>query len=194
MTTQRSQQPEEKRYARGLRILHRIGGEDYDGPIKRLAQTSPDLSRFTVEYPYGDILSRPGLDLPLRQLCTVAMLITDGSAQPQLKFHITGFINAGGEPRVLVELLFLAVAILGFPAAINSVGLVRKVFQEQEIAFEPLPPATDDGSERERQGKTALTQLIAGDLGQLSQKLRRDLARTGAALGCVCLRRSAVAR
>jgi 4-carboxymuconolactone decarboxylase len=121
-------------------------------------------SGVTVEYPYGDILSRPGLDLPLRQLCTVAMLIADGSAQPQLKFHMTGFINAGGEPRVLVELLFLAVAILGFPAAINSVGLVREVFQEQEIAFEPLPPATDDGGERERQGTIALTQLIAGDV------------------------------
>lgn len=165
MTTPRpKQQDEQQRYARGLRILRRIGGEDYDGPIQRLAQTSPDLSRFTVEYPYGDILSRPGLDLPLRQLCTVAMLIADGSAQPQLKFHMTGFINAGGEPRALVELLFLAVAILGFPSTINSVGLVREVFQEQEIAFEPLPPATDDGRERERQGKTELTQLIAGDM------------------------------
>src|SRR6266446_2522288 len=63
VTTPRPKQPDEERYARGLRILRRIGGEDYDGPIKRLAQTSPDLSRFTVEYPYGDILSRPGLDL-----------------------------------------------------------------------------------------------------------------------------------
>lgn len=57
---------------------------------------------------------------------------------------MTGFINAGGEPRFLVELLFLTVAILGVPAAINSVGLVREVFQEQELAFEPLPHATDD--------------------------------------------------
>ena len=181
MTAQRPpDQPDEERYARGLQILRRIGGEDYDGPTKRLAQTSPDLARFTVEYPYGDILSRPGLELPLRQLCTAAMLITDGSAQPQLKFHMTGYLNAGGEPRILVELLFVAVAILGFPAAINSVGLVREVFQEQEIAFEPLPPATDDGGERERQGTIALTQLTAGDVDNYAKgfaEISPDLAR-----------------
>lgn len=107
MTTPRLKQPDEERYARGLQILRRIGGEDYDGPVKRLAQTSPDLSRLTVEYPYGDILSLPGLALPLRQLCTVGMLIADGSAQPQLKFHMTederiDFI-ASTEGRRLIE-------------------------------------------------------------------------------------------
>ncbi|MER9578090.1 carboxymuconolactone decarboxylase family protein [Mesorhizobium sp. M0400] len=80
-------------------MLRRIGGENFDGPINALAETSADLSRFTVEYPYGDVLSRPGLDLPLRQLCTVSMLLADGSAQPQLKFHIAGFLNAGGTPK-----------------------------------------------------------------------------------------------
>ena len=93
----------EDRYSRGLEMLRRIGGENFDGPINALAETSADLSRFTVEYPYGDVLSRPGLDLPLRQLCTVSMLLADGSAQPQLKFHIAGFLNAGGAPEAIVE-------------------------------------------------------------------------------------------
>jgi 4-carboxymuconolactone decarboxylase len=88
----------EDRFSRGLELLRRIGGENFDAPINSLAETSADLSRFTVEYPYGDVLSRPGLALPLRQLCTVSMLLADGSAQPQLKFHMAGFLNAGGEP------------------------------------------------------------------------------------------------
>lgn len=50
----------EDRFSRGLEILRRIGGLNFDEPIKALAETSADLSRFTVEYPYGDVLSRPG--------------------------------------------------------------------------------------------------------------------------------------
>src|SRR5262245_45278701 len=121
----------EDRFSRGLEMLRRIGAENFDGPINALAETSADLSRFTVEYPYGDVLSRPGLDLPLRQLCTVSMLLADGSAQPQLKFHIAGFLNAGGTPEAIVELLFVSVAVLGFPATVNAVGIVRAVFAER---------------------------------------------------------------
>lgn len=154
---------QEDRFSRGLAVLRRIGGENVDGPIDALAETSADLSRFAVEYPYGDVLSRPGLDLPLRQLCTVAMLLADGSAQPQLKFHVAGFLNAGGAPEAIVELLFVSVAVLGFPATVNAVGIVRSVFAERELAFRPVEPATDDGAGRGRAGRKMLARLLAGD-------------------------------
>ncbi|WP_374254157.1 carboxymuconolactone decarboxylase family protein [Xanthobacter sp.] len=153
----------EDRFSRGLEMLRRIGGENFDGPIKALAETSADLSRFTVEYPYGDVLSRPGLDLPLRQLCTVSMLLADGSAQPQLKFHVAGFLNAGGTPEAIVELLFVSVALLGFPATINAVGIVRSVFGERELAFRPIKPAMGDGEGRGWAGREMLERLVAGD-------------------------------
>lgn len=153
----------EDRFSRGLEMLRRIGGENFDGPINALAETSADLSRFTVEYPYGDVLSRPGLDLPLRQLCTVSMLLADGSAQPQLKFHIAGFLNAGGAPEKIVELLFVSVAILGFPATVNAVGIVRSVFAERELAFQPIKPATRETAERGSVGRAMLERLVAGD-------------------------------
>ena len=63
-----AQEANDERFERGMEVLQQIGGEGFDLPIKRLAEASPDLARFTVEYPYGDILSRPGLDLPLRQM------------------------------------------------------------------------------------------------------------------------------
>src|SRR5688572_5362129 len=156
-------EPHEDRYSRGLEILRRIGGQNFDGPINALAETSADLSRFTVEYPYGDVLSRQGLDLPLRQLCTVSMLLADGSAQPQLKFHIAGFLNAGGEAKAIVELLFVSVAILGFPATVNAVGIVRSVFAERELAFQPIEPATGDRADRGSTGRDMLRRLAGGD-------------------------------
>jgi 4-carboxymuconolactone decarboxylase len=155
---------QDSRYSRGLEILRQIGGENFDGPINSLAETSVDLSRFTVEYPYGDVLSRPGLDLPLRQLCTISMLLADGSAQPQLKFHMAGFLNAGGEPKALIELMFISVALLGFPPTVNAIGLIRAVFAERKLAFEPIEPSAGDGSTRRQAGLETLDRLSGGDV------------------------------
>lgn len=132
---------ENERYASGLDVLRRIGGPDFDGPIGRLARISPDMARFTVAFPYGDILSRPGLDLRTRQICTVSSVMALGSAQPQLRFHMDGLLNAGGTPGDLVELLILATATLGFPAAIDAIGIVRAIFSQRDLRFETSGPA-----------------------------------------------------
>ncbi|MEP9350435.1 carboxymuconolactone decarboxylase family protein [Xanthobacter sp. KR7-225] len=168
------------RYARGIDVLKRIGGAGYDIPVKRLAEVAPDLARFTVEYPYGDILCRPGLDLPTRQICTLSALIANGSAQPQLTFHLTGFLNAGGKPRELAELMFVAIAICGYTAAINTVGLLREVFKERNIAFEALAPVTDDGSQRYARGMATLMawsqkgpDAVTGPIAKVSPDLAR---------------------
>src|SRR5258708_12449097 len=70
-----TQEANDERFERGMEVLQQIGGEGFDLPIKRLAEASPDLARFTVEYPYGDILSRPGLGLPLRHIFTPPFFI-----------------------------------------------------------------------------------------------------------------------
>ncbi|WP_231107070.1 carboxymuconolactone decarboxylase family protein [Pandoraea pnomenusa] len=150
-----------ERYSRGTEVLKRIGGAGYDVPIHRLAQVAPDLARFTVEFAYGDILSRPGLDLSLRQVATVAALMANGSVQPQLKYHMTGFLNVGGKPAELVEMLFLAIAILGFPVAIDAVGIVREIFREHGLVFDPPDPASDDGAARYQRGLEVLDELMA---------------------------------
>lgn len=150
-----------ERFARGIEVLRRIGGEGCDIPVNRLAQVAPDLARFTIEFAYGDILSRPGLDLRLRQIATVAALMAHGSVQPQLKYHMTGFLNAGGEPAELVEMLFLAIAILGFPVSINAVGIVREIFRERRLVFNPIALGSDDGTARYQRGLEVLDGLMA---------------------------------
>ena len=150
-----------ERYSRGIEVLKKIGGAGYDIPVHRLAQVAPDLARFTVEFAYGDILSRSGLDLRLRQIATVAALMAHGSVQPQLKYHMTGFLNAGGEPAELVEMLFQAIAILGFPVSINTVGIVREIFRERGLVFDPIAPVSDDGAARYQRGLEVLDDMMA---------------------------------
>jgi 4-carboxymuconolactone decarboxylase len=55
-------------------------------------------------YGYGKTLSRPGLDLMRRELCSVALIV--GQRAPrQLLSHLRGALNAGATPAQLDDLL-----------------------------------------------------------------------------------------
>ncbi len=150
----------QQRYARGLEVLRRIGGADYDVQLKAAARTAPALARLTVEFAYGDIIARDGLALEMRQVVTVAALLGHRNAERQLRYHMDGYLNVGGEPHTLVELLFVAITVLGFPVAIHAIALVRDIFKERGVAFTPLTTPADDGSERQRRGIALMTQML----------------------------------
>lgn len=78
------------RYERGWKKLKEIDGEAGEMVIEGFNDISPDLVRYTIEFPFGDIYSRPGLDLKSREIATVAALTAMGNALPQLKVHIKG--------------------------------------------------------------------------------------------------------
>jgi len=82
------------RFEIGVRVLREVGGEKYDAPLRSLDNIAPDLARFTVEFAYGDIMSRKALDLRTRQIATVAALAAMANARPQLKYRVNGALNA----------------------------------------------------------------------------------------------------
>lgn len=65
---------EPDRYTRGMNALRGISGERGPAVIASLDDIAPDLGRYIVEFAFGDIYLRPGLDAPQRQLVTVAAL------------------------------------------------------------------------------------------------------------------------
>ena len=146
-----------ERYQRGLTTLYKIGGDEGLAPLNALAEIAPDLARYTVEFAYGDILSRPILDLRTRELCTVAALAAMGRAPTQLRYHIRGALNTGCLPSDVVETVMLCVVYAGFPAALNGLFAVREVFQERTLNGAAAP---DDGSpDRHARGMLAFAQL-----------------------------------
>ncbi|MDL5462155.1 carboxymuconolactone decarboxylase family protein, partial [Escherichia coli] len=48
---------------RGKRVLAEIDGEAGERVIEALAGIAPDFARYLLEFPFGDIYSRPGLDV-----------------------------------------------------------------------------------------------------------------------------------
>lgn len=51
---------ENTRFQKGLEQLSKIDGEVGQKVIESLNDICPDLARFTIEYPFGDIYTREG--------------------------------------------------------------------------------------------------------------------------------------
>ena len=83
------------RHETGLRALERLGGPDAAAPILAAADIAPDLVRFAIDFAFGEVLSRPGLDVRTRELCTVAALCALGHAEAQLKWHVEAALYVG---------------------------------------------------------------------------------------------------
>ena len=93
-----------------------------------LADIAPDFARYLVEFPFGDIYARPGLDLKAREIATIAALTALGSAQPQLKVHIAAGRHVGLSRDEIVEIIIQMAVYAGFPAALNGLFAAREVF------------------------------------------------------------------
>lgn len=76
---------EVSRFEKGLELLTEIDGEAGQNVIESLQDICPDLAKYTIEYPFGDIYARKGLDLKSREIATVAALTALGNCAPQLK-------------------------------------------------------------------------------------------------------------
>lgn len=122
-----------QRYQQGLENLRRIDGEAGEKVIESLADICPDLGRYIIEYPFGDIYAREHLSLQQRELITIAMLAALGNATPQLAVHIHGALNVGCQPPGITECLLQTSVYAGFPAAINAMLVAKNVFCERGI-------------------------------------------------------------
>jgi 4-carboxymuconolactone decarboxylase len=118
----------EERYERGWEILQAIHAGVGEQAMERLEKISPDLARYIVEFPYGDVWSRPGLDLKSRAIATIASLTTLGHATSELKAHINAALNIGCSQQEIIEIMIHMAVYAGFPAAMNGIFAAHEVF------------------------------------------------------------------
>ena len=122
------------RHQRGLETLEKITGGGTAKLIDSLKDIAPELGDWIIDFAYGDVVARPQLPLQTRELVTVGALTALGNAQPQLKAHIKGALNAGCTPREVVEVILQMAVYGGFPTALNGLTAAREVFAERQIS------------------------------------------------------------
>jgi 4-carboxymuconolactone decarboxylase len=122
-----------ERYERGIKLVKQLYGETGVRTLESLRKGgSPQLADYIVEFVFGDVFSRPRLDLKTREMITVSALTAMGTAPAQLRAHIEGALNAGCTEEEICEIIAQMCAYAGFPAALNGMAAARDVFAAQD--------------------------------------------------------------
>lgn len=100
---------------RGRRVCRAVYGPAYERLRSNVRRLHPDLDRWMIREGYGKVLGRPGLELPTRELCIVALLAAAGRG-PQLHSHLRGALRTGAGVAATREALDAGLALLGNPA------------------------------------------------------------------------------
>jgi 4-carboxymuconolactone decarboxylase len=121
-----------ERYKKGWEKLKEIDGIAGENVINALKDIAPDFADLLIEFPFGDVYSRDGLDLKSREIATVAALTAMGTVSPQLKVHVHGALNVGCTQQEILEIMIQMAVYAGFPAALNGLFAAKEVFDERE--------------------------------------------------------------
>jgi 4-carboxymuconolactone decarboxylase len=158
-------QNQSKRYQIGWGILKKLDESAAVKVTESLNKISPELSQFIIEFAYGEVYSRPDLDLKSRQIATVAALAAMGTAPEQLKFHIGAALNIGCTPNEIIEVMYLISVFCGFPASINGIKIAETIFNERKIEIERKNQNQKNADSRRDRGLRALSE-VSGASGQ----------------------------
>ncbi len=120
-----------ERFMTGQLMLQKVDGKGGDAVVDSLQDIAPDFAQYLIEFPFGDIYSRPGLDLRSREIATVAALTALGNASPQLKVHIGAALHVGLTQDEIIEVIMQMAVYAGFPAALNGLFAAKEVFASQ---------------------------------------------------------------
>ncbi|ENZ8057820.1 TPA: carboxymuconolactone decarboxylase family protein [Klebsiella pneumoniae] len=100
-----------ERYIIGQEMLQRVDGKGGEAVVDSLRDIAPDFARYLIEFPFGDIYARPGLDLRSREIATIA-----------------AGLNVGLTQEEITEAIMQMAVYAGFPAALNGLFAARAVF------------------------------------------------------------------
>ena len=86
----------------------------------RLAEVAPDFARLVVEFAFGDLFTRPALDIHARELVAIAVLTARGDSIAPLRAHVSSATKLGLSREQIVEAMMQVSIYSGFPVVINA--------------------------------------------------------------------------
>lgn len=95
---------------------------------------APDLAKYVVEFAYGEIYARPGIDNKQKVITTISSLVSQG--MPQIEIHIKSGLAAGLTPEEIVGCIVHLIPYTGFPKVLNALKIAQKVFEERGITVD----------------------------------------------------------
>ena len=117
-------------YELGCAVYKKQRGKDY--VLKSFPSDPPsvdEIAKLAISRCYGDVWSRPGLDMRTRAFITITVLATIG-ALDQLKNHILGAHDLGITKDEIVEWLVHLNSYIGTPKATIALSTARAAWKD----------------------------------------------------------------
>lgn len=128
----------EDRYQKGIDKIQELTLSDDEDPTgfmdigESFKDIAPDLSKYVVEFAFGDIYSRPGLTNKQKVLTTITALVAQG--KPQIGMHIKTGLSVGLTAEEIVGCIMHLIPYAGFPSVLNALTVAKEVFAELGVS------------------------------------------------------------
>jgi 4-carboxymuconolactone decarboxylase len=121
---------EDDTYQRGMAVRREVLGDDHvDRAMARTSELTAEFQDLITRYAWGEIWSRPGLDLRTRSCITLTALVALGREQ-ELAMHVHAALRIGITPDEIKEVLLHSAIYCGVPAANTAFAVAQEVLDE----------------------------------------------------------------
>jgi len=118
----------ETRAADGRAVQERIVGADR---VAAMYAGAPDderhIQRLLSAHCFGDHYTRTGLDVPTRELVTLALLVGLGGADAQVRGHVAANLKVGNDRAVLIDVVTQLLPFVGYPRTLNALAAIDEI-------------------------------------------------------------------
>ena len=117
-------------YDRGMKVRREVLGDEHvDRTIGRATEFTADFQDFITRYAWGEIWSRPGLDLKTRSCITLTALVALGRLD-ELELHVRAAVRNGLKEKEIEEVFLQSAVYCGVPAANSAFAAAQRVLSE----------------------------------------------------------------
>ncbi len=106
-----------------------LGDAHVDRSLAQSDEMTKPLQDMVIEYGWGAVWARPGLDRKSRSLINIGML-TALNRPHELRVHLKGAINNGCSRQEIIETTLQTAVYCGMPAALDTMRHVKQVFDD----------------------------------------------------------------
>lgn len=119
-------------FDKGLALFREIYGDAMaEGLLAQVQAGAPfsgEQSRWTVEWAFGQVWARPGLERKMRSCAVLGMLIGLG-AKDEIRFHTFMGLANGLTRTEIEEIFYTTIPYAGFPAANTAKAAMLEAFE-----------------------------------------------------------------
>nr|MBQ6739370.1 carboxymuconolactone decarboxylase family protein [Synergistaceae bacterium] len=120
------------RFEKGLAF--QVGA--YGERINKMRDATPDYQKHLQDnlsaFCFGDTYTRGTLNYKMREMLTMAVIGTLGTAEAQYKAHVIGTLDSGATNEEVIGVITTMNPYIGFPRTLNALRIANEVFNERK--------------------------------------------------------------